>query len=518
MAHRRAGVVRALVDYAWYSPRLRSTPFSSLYPSAPTEVSGYLTGACLMISRAAWNEVGSFDEEFFLYGEEADWQRRARQAGWRLLLANEPGVSHHGHGTVSDDPRAGLRSTDLLRTGIARNLDRAATVHHGDVYLAGTSVLDRVQRSRRRDRARLSAISATGKPAVIFTVNRLGYGGAERHHVILGSELVRRGYPVTIVCMQRFGPLVAEIGHDIRVVRQPWWAPMVDLPDPPGDPRGGVRAILISGDTNTETGFGTLWRAGHRDRRWLAASHSCPTDDGPTYSALLARAMSRADSFVALSPAHWTELDRFLPAGVKHVIAPNGVVSAAQVQQTPPARVRDHGTIRLVMLARMVEAKNPHILTAALARIPDHLDWTLDIFGDGPDRERLEAMTPERVRDRIRWRGWSPGPDQALSDADLLCSPSGNEAFPLVMLEAMARGIPVLATRVCSVPDILDHGNAGILVNEPTIDAWAAALTETLEDPARLPTVGAAGRLHMSERYTIDAMADAYESAFDGVS
>lgn len=516
VAHRRGNLVRALVDRAWYSPQLRSTPLSSLYPTAPREVSGYLTGACLMINRAAWTEIGTFDEEYFLYGEEADWQRRARANGWRLLLADEPGVSHHGEGTVSDDPRAGLRSADLLRAGVALNLERDKTVHHGDVYLAATSALDRIQRSARTRRAALAATYPTDKPAVIITTNRLNYGGAERHHVVLANELSRRGYPVTITCMQRFGPLVSDISHDVRLVRQPWWAPMIDLPDGP--------SVAITGDTNTETGFGTVWRAGHRNRRWLAAAHWYPKTDEPTYAAPLARAMSRADGFVALSPAHWRGLTKFQSLGDRHFIAPNGVVGTDELPTIAPAQVRSSGTIRLAMLARIVELKNPHILTAALAQVPESLDWTLDIFGDGPDRERLEALTPASVLDRVRWRGWSPGPDHALAEVDLLCGPSGTEAFPLVLLEAMARGIPVMATDVCSVPDILDSdvadpttgevsATAGYLVPEPTVDAWANALTTVLSDPSGLPAMGAAGRARMAEHYTVDAMVDAYEAA-----
>ena len=116
---------------------------------------------------------------------------------------------------------------------------------------------------------------------------------AKRH--LLATELDRRGYAVTVVCMQRFGPLLKEIPHSVRVVRQPWWAPMVDLPEGP--------AVLITGDTNTETGFATLWKAagsatpGHR--RWLVAPHVPPENNQPIYSRPLAAAMRRADGLIA---------------------------------------------------------------------------------------------------------------------------------------------------------------------------------------------------------------------------
>ena len=115
------------------------------------------------------------------------------------------------------------------------------------------------------------------------------------------------------------------------------------------------------------------------------------------------------------------------------------------------------------MLSRIVEHKNPHLLIEALSGLTD-LPWRLSIFGDGPDRERLEARTPDSLRDRVQWCGWSPGPGQALADADLLCVPSRSEAFPVVILEAMARGVPVAASGICAVPEMLDFGKAGFVV------------------------------------------------------
>ncbi|CQD09110.1 glycosyltransferase [Mycolicibacterium conceptionense] len=220
VAHREHSLIRTLVSRAGYADRLRGTWFSELYRDRPTAVSGYLTGACLAVSRDAWDAVGCFDEEFFLYGEESDWQRRARSAGWSVELIDEVGVAHTGHGTVTDDPLAGTRSRDLLRANIALNLELDKGKTTADLYLAGTSVLDRVQRSARRQRAARRR-PAGRRPSVIITTNRLVFGGAERQHVLLAGELDRRGYEVVIACVQRFGPLVAEVPSSVRVVRQP---------------------------------------------------------------------------------------------------------------------------------------------------------------------------------------------------------------------------------------------------------------------------------------------------------
>ena len=299
VAHERQTLGRALVAWSGYADLIRGSRWSDLYPSQPREVDGYLTGACLAVSRDAWDAVGCFDEEFFLYGEEADWQRRARSAGWSLELVDEPGIIHSGHGTVVGDPIRSLRSKDLLRTNIALNLELEKGCAQADLYLAGTSILDRVQRSERRERAGRRP-SGSSLPAVVITINRLVFGGAERQHVILAKELTARGYEVVIACMQRFGPLIAEIDPAIRVVRQPWWAPAIDVSRP--------RSVVISGDTNTETGFATLWRAAGRGRRWLVAPHVPPTPDARTYSRGLGAAMKRSDGVIALSPTHWAEV------------------------------------------------------------------------------------------------------------------------------------------------------------------------------------------------------------------
>lgn len=506
VAHREHGVIRALVSRAGYADRIRGSRFSELYAARPTVVSGYLTGACLAVSRDAWRAVGCFDEEFFLYGEESDWQRRARSAGWALRLVDEPGVAHTGHGTVANDPVAALRSRDLLRANIALNLELDRGPVSANLYLAGTSALDRVQRSARRERAARRR-PAGAKPAVVITTNRLVFGGAERQHVLLAGELDRRGYEVVIACVQRFGPLVGEIPSSVRVVRQPWWAPVVDT--------GAGRAVVISGDTNTETGFATLWRAAGRARRWLAAAHTPPNPDAGTYSPPLARAMRRADGFVALSPRHWQEATAHQDLGRRRFFAPNGVATqqeAANAVERPPVAAIPH----LVMLSRIATHKNPHVLVEALDGLRE-LPWRLTIYGDGPDREELQELTPPDLVDRVSWRGWAAGPGPALADCDLLCVPSRAEAFPLVILEAMARRIPVAASAVCAVPDMLDGGDAGFLVDDISVAGWRAALDSALRHTDSWHGLGEKGFQRMAERYTVEAMADAYENAIGAV-
>jgi GT2 family glycosyltransferase len=260
VAHREKTLARALVSNSGYSHRFRGHRWSELYRTQPTAVDGYLTGACLAISRDAWDAIGPFDEEFFLYGEEDDWQRRARSAGWSLELIDEPGIAHTGHGTVANDAVAAMRSRDLLRVNVALNLELEKGGVTANLYLAGAALLDRVQRSARRDRAARRR-PAGPLPSIVITMNRLTQGTRERERIRLARELDRRGHEVVIACTRRFGPLIAEIPTSIRVVRVPWWVPAVDI--------GAGRSIIISGETKSEIAFAALWKVSGLRRRWL---------------------------------------------------------------------------------------------------------------------------------------------------------------------------------------------------------------------------------------------------------
>ncbi|OBH74722.1 glycosyl transferase family 1 [Mycobacterium mantenii] len=504
VAARRRTVARELSAAAGRSDALRRTPFSRLYARQPPEsrgIDGDLSTACLAINRAAWNTIGGFDEEYFGCGEAADWQARARAAGWRMLLADELGAELTNPATERGAEHR--RARDLARTNAALLLEHHNSVHHADVYLAGTTLLDRVRRSKRQAR------QATGRrhdlPAIVISTNRLVHGGAERQKALLATELDRRGYAVTIVCVQRFGPMISEIPPTVRVVRQPWWAPAIDIPEGP--------AVLITADTNTEAGFATLWRAAGRNRRWLVAPHVPPEEDRPIYSRPLTAAMSRADGFIVLAQRHWDMLAATHRLRGRRFIAPNGVTTAGD----PVPRIRTAGEpLHLVMLSRILEHKNPHVLIEALGELPD-FPWRLSIFGDGPDRERLQARTPAGLLNRVNWRGWVDGPGTALADADLLCVPSRSEAFPLVILEAMARSVPVAASAICAVPEMLDFGEAGFLVNPVSVAGWRDSLQRILADPDALPAMGRRGFERMHRYYTVEAMTDAYLEAINAV-
>jgi GT2 family glycosyltransferase len=247
IAHRNLTWLNALGETAVRNQRLRGTVMSGLYRSQPSEVDGYLTGACLAIGREAWDSLGPFNEEFFLYGEEAEWQSRARTSGWRLRLAGEIGIRHSALGTVAGDTAGSRRSMDLYRAGVALRLEYRYGQFVAECCLVGVSLIEGVQRRLRDPRG-----GDDLRCDVVVTVDSSVDADSASESVSVAVELDRAGYAVTVVSLGRLGALPRQIPPSIRLIRRPWWWPST-VPHP--TPR-----VLVEGTTKKARAFARLFR------------------------------------------------------------------------------------------------------------------------------------------------------------------------------------------------------------------------------------------------------------------
>ncbi len=120
--------------------------------------------------------------------------------------------------------------------------------------------------------------------------------------------------------------------------------------------------------------------------------------------------------------------------------------------------------------------KRVDVLLAGLARLR-HPGWQLHIVGDGPDRGRLEHLARDLGLDRqVEWHGWQSQAWRTVGGASCFCLTSDYEGFPMVLLEAMARGIPAIATDCPTGPrDIIVPGQNGYLIPPGNDEAFADA-------------------------------------------
>lgn len=222
VAHRKLTLVNALFDRTGLG-RLRGTPFSVKYRFPPHEVDGYVSGGCLAIRRKAWDELGSFDEEFFMYGEEMEWQHRAVKAGWTIRLADEVVMRHIGRGTVSADVELLRRSEDLLFANKALFIEYRYGRRFAEIYLGWLLGLAAAKRAVR-------GAGGSGREAADVVLFADGADHLMREAVSTALALKRCGYRVAVVSLQRVGLLAQELPPSIRLLRRPWWWPHVGKP------------------------------------------------------------------------------------------------------------------------------------------------------------------------------------------------------------------------------------------------------------------------------------------------
>src|SRR5581483_8728199 len=170
--------------------------------------------------------------------------------------------------------------------------------------------------------------------------------------------------------------------------------------------------------------------------------------------------------------------------------------------ENPPDRVPSDARV-LLAVSRLTEQKGVDVAVRALASLPD--DTVLVVLGEGPERPRLESLARELgVARRVFLLGRVPDVATWLRRASALVHPARWEGFGLAVLEAMLAGLPVVASRVSSLPELVVDGETGVLVPPDDPAALATAIAEAL---AR-PDLGAAGRARAQTEFSVAQMAE----------
>jgi len=188
-------------------------------------------------------------------------------------------------------------------------------------------------------------------------------------------------------------------------------------------------------------------------------------------------------------------------------IVPHGIDAAAF--SPPPGGTRGgdgSGGAVVLFVGRLRPYKGLEVLVRAVARV----DATLVVVGDGPEHPMLESLGANVLGNRLRLLGRLS--DDALVDvyrtADVLCLPStsASEAFGLVLLEAMACGVPVVSTELGTATSLVNrHGETGLVVPPGDPAALAEAIEALLGDPVRAAAMGRAGRAHVCRHHDLAA-------------
>ena len=330
----------------------------------------------------------------------------------------------------------------------------------------------------------------------VLHVHRIGgIGGSERHLLTLLPALAERGVDVSFLGLD--DPSRApEPFYDALTV------PFERLPAPRDiDPQLAVRvrraaraADLVHTHLVHADVYGSLGA-----RRLVSTKHNDDPFRAGTFryvERLLARRTSR---IIAITQALARfQIDRVgLPADKVEVIhyglddlpAPWGTNPADDVPAAAPV---------LLAVCRLEPQKGVEVAIRALREIPGA---HLVVLGEGPERAELERLADERVH----LLGRVPDVAAWLRRADVLVHPVRWEGFGLALLEAMLASLPVVATRVSSIPEIVVDGETGLLVPPDDPGALAEAANRVLADPG---TFGERGLSRARAEFSVARMAD----------
>ena len=153
------------------------------------------------------------------------------------------------------------------------------------------------------------------------------------------------------------------------------------------------------------------------------------------------------------------------------------------------------GRPRIGFVGRLVPGKRPDVLVEAFSAVAD--EAFLVLVGDGAWRQRIEALVSARVpAERVHVQGFVEHDEvpAVLASLDVLALPSAYEEMGSVLVEAMAAGVPVVASRVGGIPDVVADGETGLLVPPGDVPAFAAALRRLVADPALRARLGRRAR------------------------
>jgi glycosyltransferase involved in cell wall biosynthesis len=199
----------------------------------------------------------------------------------------------------------------------------------------------------------------------------------------------------------------------------------------------------------------------------------------------------------------------------------NGVAAAAaNVENRADARTElSAGDACVGIMVARIDGRKGHLTllkSLSAANDPSGVPVTVWIVGDGSARAETETEAARLGlgHDRVRFLGRRSDIDRLLEGADFFVLPSDIEGIPMSILEAMAHGLPIIASNVGGIPEIIEHDTSGLLVPAGDDRALASAIQRVAADPALRRRLGHAARERANTTFSLSGMADRYDEVY----
>jgi glycosyltransferase involved in cell wall biosynthesis len=366
-------------------------------------------------------------------------------------------------------------------------------------------------------------VIASSHPRVLHIVRRLGTGGLEVGVVNVVQGLERLGFAQAVCCLEDRGELADRLPASVpvwvcadgsRSQKLPWlasWHIRRWRPDVLHARNGGAWIDAVA-----------AWFLAGCGGRLVFSFHGWTLlDRVPWRQALLLRQLVRVTSALAAVSAETARQfaeETGIPAS-RFTVLSSGVDTD---RFCPPAGPRqESGRIVLGCVGRLHPVKAHDVLIEAFARAlgDGTRDLELRLLGDGPCRHPLDRLVRERgLADHVRFCGMASDVSEQLRQLDFFVLASHREGRPTSIMEAMASGLPVVATRVGSVPDLVADGRTGLLVDPGDAAGLAQAISSLANAADLRRRFGAEARLVAVEELSLNRMIDQYATFYRGVA
>jgi len=183
-----------------------------------------------------------------------------------------------------------------------------------------------------------------------------------------------------------------------------------------------------------------------------------------------------------------------------------------------PSLLAPAGARVLMHASNFRPVKNVEMVVRIFAAVHERMDARLVMVGDGPEKPRAEQLARTLgVAKHVLFLGNQEVMEELLPLADVFLLPSSTESFGLVALEAMSAGVPVVASNVGGLPELVESGQTGFLVPPDDLAAHVRAVLKILGDAPLRRRFGAAGRKVARERFDVDRVVERYRKVYEGL-
>ncbi len=351
------------------------------------------------------------------------------------------------------------------------------------------------------------------KKSIAFLINSLEFGGAQRVFIDDANAFLREGYKVTFFVLyegKTEDALASELDAGVELVHLAARSAF--------DGKALRRCAYYVKQNSIGTLITTL-NDGNRSGQWVALmvphlrliEREANTLSTKTFLQKMLDVVFFWVPYkvIAVSSEIQKSLIRLRPFSRKKILLLPNAVTLPPLRDTFAERAGVAAPVRILSVGRLTEQKNYALLIEALGTLhQEGLDFLLTIVGEGVLRESLEERIQRAgLKERVSLLGHLSHAAvlEQYAQADIFVSTSRWEGSPNVVLEALSYGLPVVATAVGGVPDVVTDGVEGVLVPSEDTAALAKALKSLIKDPALRKKLGTAARRHVERDFSREA-------------